>query len=422
MNRVMTNAVARVGIDKVSLDHAVVRSMSHEVSHRLDDWKATHQKKSGRCWLFAALNLLRSDSRQRLGLRQFEFSQNFAMFYDKLERANYFLESVLDTADRPADDRLVTFLLDQVLEDGGQWDMAVGLFLKHGVVPKSVMPETQSSSNTAAMNGALKAVARDGARRLRDLVTSGADQDKVTAEKFEVMARIHSVLTIHLGVPPDNFEWQWTDDNGEFHRDGLVTPREFYERYVTINLDEYVCLVDDPRPEHPKGETLTVAYLGNIVGGREVRYLNVDIATAKTLAMETILSGEPVWFGCDHEPQGDRDLALWHANLFDYAGVYGFQVDADKEARVRYRSSAMTHAMLLTGVDVLDEVPLNWRVENSWGRANSGKGFYTMSDSWFDEYVFEVVVHHGRLSPAQRAALELPARVLPAWDPMGALA
>jgi bleomycin hydrolase len=418
----MQNAVARVSIAEVALDHDVVTSMSHSVSHRLDDWKVTNQKNSGRCWLFAGLNLLRSGTRKRLGVKDFEFSQNHAMYYDKLERANFFLESVLATADRDADDRLVSFLLVNALDDGGQWDMIVSVFSKHGVVPKSVMPETQSSSDTRRMNSALKSLARHGAIRMRGLVAKGADSAELQAAKREILGDVHSVLTIHLGTPPATFDWQWTDDDKVFHRDGELTPQQFFAKYVTFDLSDYVCLVDDPRAEHHKGEMLTVEHLGNVVGGKPVRYLNVDIELAKTIAMETIVDGEPVWFGCDVGPQLQNDLGIWHSQLYDVAGVYGTDFSLSKEDRVRYQESAMTHAMLLTGVDVVDGRPRRWRVENSWGKKAGVSGFYTMSDSWFEEYVFEIVVNKNRLPDDLKAALDQEPRVLPAWDPMGALA
>lgn len=416
------NAVTRVGVDEVALDHAVVTGISTSVSHRIDDWKVTNQKKSGRCWLFAALNLMRTGAKKELGVKEFEFSQNHAMYWDKLERANYFLESVLQTADAPADDRLVAFLLETVLGDGGQWNMAVSLFTKHGVVPKESMPETQSSSDTDRMNSVLQTVLRRGAHHLRELVALGVNAAELQAARQVVVADVHRVLTIHLGTPPTSIDWQWTDDEKEFHRVGRLTPQEFFARYVTLDLADYVCLVDDPRPEHPKGATLTVEHLGNVVGGEPVLYLNVEIGTAKKAAMESIVDGEPVWFGCDVGQQMHRTEGVWDAALYDYAGVYGTELAMDKQTRVRHHDSLMTHAMLLTGVDVLDGRSRRWRVENSWGTTGGAEGYYTMNDSWFDEHVFEVVVSKQRLSAELVAALDSEPTVLPAWDPMGALA
>lgn len=418
----MQNAVTRAGLEQVAVNHARQVGISTTVSHRLDNWTVANQKKSGRCWLFAALNLFRFETRKQLGVKQFEFSQNHAMFWDKLERVNYFLADVVATADRPAGDRLVSFLLAEVMGDGGQWNMAMNVFTKHGVVPKEAMPETESSSSTQVMNRSLRTLLRRAARTLRDLVESGADEQTLAAAHDAVVTDAYRVLAIHLGTPPSSFDWQWSDDEGAVHSDGVLTPQEFFERYVTLPVDEYVCLVDDPRSEHPKGHPLTIEHLGNVVGGDPVLYLNTEVELMKTLAMDAIVAGEPVWFGCDVAQQMLRKEGVWAADILDLDGVYGAELSMSKEDRVRYGESLMTHAMLLTGVDVVDGVPRRWRVENSWGDENGDKGFFTMDDSWFSEYVFEVAVRRSALPEAyQKALLEEPL-ALPAWDPMGALA
>lgn len=415
------NAIARVSVDELAVDHQLATSLSTTVSNRIDDWKATNQKKSGRCWLFAALNLLRTGAKEVIDVKEFEFSQNYAMYFDKLERANYFMQSILDTAERPEDDRLVSYLLQTVMGDGGQWDMAVNIFTKYGAVPKSAMPETESSSNTGRMNSVLASLLRRGAHELRTLRHAGdvAGEDQA---RERIITEVHRILSLHLGTPPTSFEWDYSDDKKVFHREGVLTPQEFLAKYTTITLSDYVCLVDDPRAEHPKGSTLSVEHLGNVVGAAPVRYLNVDISLAKRLAKEAILDGQPVWFGCDVGPQMARKDGIWDARLYDYAGLYDAELAMDKETRVRYGASAMTHAMLLTGVDVLEGQTRRWRVENSWGEENGDHGFYTMADNWFDDYVFEIVVEKSRLSPELVDALETKPTVLPAWDPMGALA
>ena len=412
------NAVTQVTVDDIALDRDVVMGTDHTVSHLLDDWKVTNQKQSGRCWLFAGLNLIRPGAMKALNLKDFEFSQNYIMFWDKLERANYFLEAVIETADREVDDRTVAYVLDSVASDGGQWNMFVALVAKHGLVPKSAMPETQSSSSTARMNAVLRSVLRQGARTLREL----SSVDEMRAYKREILTVAHRTLCIHLGTPPERFTWQWTDAEREFHRDGELTPQEFAAEYVTLPVSDYVCLVDDPRPTSPRGRTFTVDFLGNVVGGPRVVYLNVGPAVLKDVAMQAIVSGEPAWFGCDVGKMMRRDLGIWDARLFDYPSIYDTPFDLDKAARLTYHETQMTHAMLFTGVDVHDGAPRRWRVENSWGDEGGVKGFYTMNDSWFDEYVFEVATRRDRLPADLQQALNQEPIVLPAWDPMGALA
>jgi bleomycin hydrolase len=418
--RLAQNAVTRVTVDDVAINREIVNYSDHTMSHLLDDWKVTNQERSGRCWMFAGLNLLRVGAMKKMGLKDFEFSQNYTMFWDKLERANYFLEAMIATADRDADDRTVAYLLESVAGDGGQWNMFVALVKKHGLVPKAYMPETQSSSNTAKMNATLRNLLRQGARTVRE--ASGRSIDAARAEKASILSVIYRVLCIHLGTPPERFDWQWTDKDREFHRDGVLTPQEFAANYVALPLDDYICLVDDPRATSPKGRTFTVEYLGNVLGGAPVTYLNVDMSVIKDIASRALQGGEPVWFGCDVGKMMSNDFALWDAQLFDFGSVYDTAFTLDKAERLVYHETQMTHAMLFTGVDVVDGTPRRWRVENSWGDDRGKKGFYTMNDSWFDQYLFEIAARRDQLPAELQAALEAEPIVLPAWDPMGALA
>jgi bleomycin hydrolase len=316
----------------------------------------------------------------------------------------------------------VAFLLDGPLSDGGQWNMFVNLVKKHGLVPKAFMPETESSSSSRKMNAVLRTKLREGALRLRAMAADGASLEQLRACKHDYLDVVHRILAIHLGTPPRSFEWQWRDKENDFHRTETLTPREFAARFVELPLDDYVCLVHDPRPSSPYGRTFTVQYLGNVVGGDRVTYLNVDIGLIKSIARQTLESGEPVWFGCDTGKQMRRDLGLWDVRLFDYPALYQTSFELDKAQRLQYGESAMTHAMLFTGVDVADGAPRRWRVENSWGSESGQKGFFTMNDSWFDQYLFEIAARRDYLPADLRGALDLEPIVLPAWDPMGALA
>jgi bleomycin hydrolase len=422
-NRLAQNAVTRNPIDAVAVNRAVVTATDHTFSHLLDKWTVTDQKQSGRCWLFAGMNLFRVGSMEQMGLKDFEFSQTYLFFWDKFERANYFLEAMIETADRPVDDRVVAWLLSHPVDDGGQWSMFASLVKKYGLVPKAVMPETKSSENTTPMNRHLVQKLREGARDIRAQHEAGTSVDAMRETKDGVLDAIYRMLAIHLGTPPERFDWQWNDKDDMFHRDGEMTPQEFARKYVDIPFDDYVALVNDPRPGSPYGRTYTVEYLGNVVGGEPVRYLNVEVEVMKALAKRSIVErGEPVWMGCDVGKMMQRDEGIWDAEMFDYGALYGTDFDLDKSERLRYHQTFMTHAMLFTGVDVVGDTTRRWRVENSWGDKNGRKGFYVMNDSWFDEYMFEVAVRREDLPADLQAVLEQEPIVLPAWDPMGALA
>ena len=417
------NAATQVGIEAASLNREKIQHTSTAVSHRLDDWKATSQKKSGRCWLFSSLNFLRSRARESLGVKNFEFSQSYVFFWDKFERANWFLTDIIATSDEPVDGRLVQFLLGDVLGDGGQWDMAVSVYMKYGLVPKEVMPESEASTNSRPMNARLRAVLHIGALRLREAIAAGASAEEVDTQRRKILADVWKILVVCLGEPPVHFNWQWRDDEGNFHRDGEITPHEFYERHVGVDLSEYICLVDDPRPENPKGSMETVEHLGNVVGGRPIRYLNAPVEEIKRIAAAQIAAGEAVWFGADVSQPYDRGLGFFVTGIHDYDGLFDVDFSSTKLERVRSGESAMDHAMLFTGVD-LDEAgqPRAWRVENSWGDEPGDSGFFTMDDQWFTDNVFEVVVPKSALPEDLAAAVDTEPIVLPAWDPMGTLA
>jgi bleomycin hydrolase len=420
--RTMMNAVRRNGLPAVALNHDALVAMQYTFSHEIPTGPATSQEKSGRCWMFAGLNTLRVAVMRRLNLSEFELSQSYLMFWDKFEKANYFLENILETLDEPRDGRLVAWLLATPTQDGGQWDMFVNLVEKYGVVPKWIMPETFHSSNSAGMNRILDAKLREDARTLREAYARGAGWDELSALKADMLRDIYRMLTIFLGDPPERFDFVYRDKDQQYGSAEGLTPKMFYDRYVERDLADYVSVINAPTADKPFGRTFTVQYLGNVKGGREVRYLNVDVETMRGVALRQLLDGEPVWFGCDVGKMMDREKGVLDTALYDYEGVLGVPLRLTKAERLDYGESLMTHAMVFTGVHLVDGRPLRWKVENSWGSEPGNKGFFVMSDDWFGEFTYQVVVHRRYLPPELQAALAEPPIVLPPWDPMGSLA
>ncbi|EFG26706.1 peptidase C1-like protein [Scardovia inopinata] len=419
-NRLAMNAVTVSGINKVAKNYDRARLLQRRFSTIIDNGPATSQKRSGRCWLFSSLNVARFVAKKNLGLKKFEFSQNYAMYFDKLERVNYFLQDVqaLVAQGQENDSRLIQFLLADVMGDGGQWTMAMNIYTKYGAVPQDLFPETESSQNTGEMNSQLRSVLRQAVAHMYE------QPDRSDDIVRNALAAAHRILTIHLGTPPTQFDWEWTDEDGNFHRDGILTPQEFWKKYVDAGLEDYVCLVDDPRQEHPKGKMIGIEHLGNVVGGTPTAYVNVDTQFMKDCVKKILTEqGIPVWFGADCRPMMDREAGAWATDMFEYGRVYDFDFTMDKEERVRYGESAMNHAMAFAGVDLDDQgQPRRWRVENSWGTDIADNGYFTMDDPWFDQYVYEVAVPKSMLPADYQKALEEEPIMLPAWDPMGALA
>jgi len=418
--RVAQNAVTSNNLSSVTLRRDLVQEIDFTFSTKLDEWRATNQKSSGRCWLFATLNLFRPGTMKKMNVKEFEFSQAHIHFWDKFERSNHFLEAIIETSGRPVDDRTIHFLLSDPIGDGGQWNMAMNLIRKHGLVPKSAYPESNSSSSTRWMNSILKDILRSSASEIRGILDSGGSENEARTHKDSRMEDIWRVLCIHLGTPPESFDWQWRDKDKEFHRRGEMTPQQFADEFVDVDWEEYVCIVNDPRNEYY--QTYTVDYLQNVAGGPPVVYLNVPSDEMKSITQEILEDGMPVWMGCDVGKQMDRKRGLWDANLFETNELYGVDYGMNKADRLRYGQTMMTHAMLFTGVDVYEGKPRRWRVENSWGDDSGQKGFYTMNDNWYDEHMFEIAAPKKYLTDKMVKGLETVPIVLEAWDPMGSLA
>ena len=418
--RVAQNAVTSNNLSSVTLRRDLVQEIDFTFSTKLDEWKATNQKSSGRCWLFATLNLFRPGTMKKMNVKEFEFSQAHIHFWDKFERSNHFLEAIIETSGRPVDDRTIHFLLSDPICDWGQWNMAMNMIRKHGLVPKSAYPESNSSSSTRWMNSILKDILRSSASEIREILDSGGSEKEARSHKESRMEDIWRVLCIHLGTPPESFYWQWRDKDKEFHRRGEITPQQFADEFVDVDWEEYVCIVNDPRNEYY--QTYTVDYLQNVAGGPPVVYLNVPSDEMKSITQEILEDGMPVWMGCDVGKQMDRKRGLWDANLFETNELYCVDYGMSKADRLRYGQTMMTHAMLFTGVDIYVGKPRRWRVENSWGDDSGQKGFYTMNDNWYDEHMFEIASPKKYLTDKMVKGLETVPIVLEAWDPMGSLA
>lgn len=420
--KVVERAVTHQGILATSADFASDTDMTPVFSIDLDTGKVSNQKQSGRCWMFAALNTMRHHLADLFKLSDFELSQNYTYFWDKFEKANYFYQNVLNTADQPLDSRKVAFLMTTPQQDGGQWDMLCAIIEKYGIVPKSVMPETYSSSKSSELNGTLNKKLRKDAVTLRDLAAKNASSDDIAAARDKMLGEVYRLLCYTLGEPAQKFDFEYRDDNKNYHIDRGLTPKSFYDKYVGWNLDDYVSVINAPTNDKPYNKTYTIEMLGNVLGGRAVKHLNVTMDDFKQLAIAQLKDGQSVWFGCDVGQSSDRQKGIMDTNAYNKNELLDMDLSMTKAERLDYAESLMTHAMVITGVDLVDGKPTKWKVENSWGEKVGTKGYFVMSDSWMEEYCYQVVVNKKYLSPELRKAQEETPTVLAPWDPMGALA
>ena len=423
--RIARNAVTSAGIRTVARDPERVAAAQTTFDIQLEQGEICNQKRSGRCWMFASLNTMRFRVMKKLGLKTFELSQVYPLFWDKYERANWFFENVLSSAGESLTSREVAFLLSDPLCDGGQWDMFRSLVKKYGVVPKEVMPETACSSNTHDLDKCLTRYLRSGAKRLRDRVAAAADPADIAALKAELMQGVYDILAICLGEPPVRFDVRIRNDKNELKASGSYTPQEFFDEFVGMDLDSYISVINAPTADKPYMHAYTVKYLGNVVEDGGVRYVNLPIESLKRAAIAQLKDGLPVWFGSDVDQGFLREDGVLDPAAIDVDTLFGHAVESgfDKAARLDYGESLMTHAMTLQGVSLDAEGnPVSWRVENSWGDDHGKKGYDIASDAWFDEYVYQVVVDKNYLTAEELAAYESEPVELAPWDPMGALA
>ena len=416
-------ALGKHNMDEVAFDSERFDEGVYLFNHEIKTLPVTNQKKSGRCWLFAALNLFREIANKKLNMEKFELSQNFIAYWDKLEKANYFLDSIMRTLDEYKDSRIVNYIVATGIQDGGQWDMMANLVKKYGLVPKTAMPETYASSDTHSSNKAINIKLRRAAAIIRREYKNGADKAKLEKICAETLKDIHHILTAAFGEPPETFDFEYKDKDGVFHRDVALTPKSFFDKYIAFPFDEYVSLINSPTDDKPMNKAYTIRFIGNVVEGDPVCYLNTDMDTIKKAVMQTIDAGETVWFGSDVGWFMDRESGCLINDLTDYEPLFGgMAFKCSKEDKLDYRMSAMNHAMTITGYHEVNGEPVRWKIQNSWGDERGDKGYYVADDAWFDNYVYQAVVKKSLLSEELLKALGEEKQVLEPWDPMGTLA
>jgi len=422
-SKVIERAVTHQGILESSEDFTAEGKMSPVFSIDLSTGKVADQKQSGRCWMFAALNTMRIHLMNTYKVPDdFELSQNYTNFWDKFEKANYFLENVLKTADQPLDSRKVAWLMATPQQDGGQWDMLCALIEKYGIVPKSAMPETFNSNRSSQLNKFLNLKLRHDAVALRELVADKASEAKIAETKDNMMSEVYRMLTYALGEPATKFDFEYRDKDKNYHFDAGITPQEFFKKYVNLNLEDYVSLINSPTDDKPFNKTYTIEMLGNVVNGRPVKHLNLEMSELKKLAIKQLQNGESVWFGSDVGQSSNTKKGIMDTSLYAPDELFDSDLSMSKAERLDYGESLMTHAMVITGVDLVDGQPTKWKVENSWGEKVGTKGYFVMSDDWMNEFVYQFVINKKYLTDEQLEAQKQEPTVLKPWDPMGALA
>ncbi len=437
-DKAIKNALATTPINTLAINSENAAMIDTHFSDRVKTKGHTDQKSSGRCWLFTGLNVLRAKMITQHDLGSFTFSQNYVFFYDQLEKANLFLQGIIDTRKLPDDDREVDWLFSNPIGDGGQFTGVSNLITKYGVVPSEVMPETFCANNTAQMRTQIATKLREDGLRLRQAYKKAmtipdgkryqkgnlkmerkdaAVLENLEKMKIEQLKEIYHILALCLGVPPTEFEWTRYNSKGEFVSTKTYTPKSFYDEFVGADLEGgYIMVMNDPCREYFK--TYEIQYDRHVYDGDNWVYLNLPIDRIKEMAIASIKDDTAMYFSCDVGKFFNRSNGVLDVNNFNYADLMGVEFGMDKKERVQTHASGSSHAMTLIAVDLKDGKPVKWMVENSWGPTSGYNGDLIMTDEWFDEYMFRLVVEKKYVPADILSLMDQKPTLLPAWDPM----
>ncbi|MBN1360857.1 MAG: hypothetical protein JW993_09705 [Sedimentisphaerales bacterium] len=446
--RAMRNALTNTDVRSIAENRQIVAAHNDKFSHKIKTTGISNQKSSGRCWMFAGFNTIKPILMNKLDLDSFEFSHIYLQFWDKMEKANTFLQTMIDFRERDLMDREVVFLLKDPCPDGGYWENFADLVAKYGVIPKEAMAESASSENTAMMNRILARILRKDAVELRDIYQATGSVRQMEQAKQRMLEEIYRVLVLNLGEPPEQFAWRYKVKDAKDEKDEketeaddedssvgetdekkddydvqqkwserrIFTPKSFYEEFIGIDLRAYVNLTNDPI--RPQGGHYEIQLTRNLYDGQNANYGTVSIETLKEVVTKVLLDNKAVYFAADVSPDQDREKGIMARDLYDYESIYGIEMDLNKTDRILFRDSTINHGMAFVGVDLAEGQPVKWLVENSWGSSNGDGGLWTMYDDWFTDNVYNVIVHSDYVPREVLAILAQPATKLPVWDPM----
>lgn len=414
--KAMMNAVSSNDIRKLALNRNNLGKVDQHFSHRVKSAGITNQKSTGRCWLFTGLNVFRAQVINQYQLKEFQFSHNYNFFYDQLEKANLFLEGVITTVDEPFSAKKVEWLFKNSIGDGGQWTGIVDIIGKYGLVPAEVFPESHNSENTSLMSKFVRAKLKEDGLTLRNMDADGKDEAELRKAKYKILSDIYRILVISLGEPPQKFSWRYTDKDGNLTELKEYTPISFFQEFVNVDMSEYIMFMNDPTRDF--GKLYEIEFDRHLYEGGNWKYINLEADKIKAFAKASIMDNEAMYFSCDVGKQLDKDRGYLDINNYDYCSLFGVDFEMDKSQRIQTFESGSTHGMALVAVDIdSEEKPVKWLLENSWG--DSGfNGHLIMTDKWFSEYMFRLVIHKRYISEEVLKILEQEPIMLPPWDPM----
>ena len=418
-DKALRNIMVNNAPNKLAMNYENATKFDSHFSNRVESKAITDQKSSGRCWMFTGMNVLRNQAIRKHHLPDnFQFSQAYLFFYDQLEKSNLFLQAVIDTYKKPMNDQEVEWLFKNPIGDGGQFTGVANLIDKYGVVPAEAMRETNSSNKTSTMSSVLSLKLREYGLELREMgAKKGVTEAQLLQRKQEMLKVVYKILALNFGEPPAQFSWTQRDKSGKPVETATYTPASFREKFANVDFSTFYMIMNDPTREYYK--VYEIEYDRHVYDGDNWKYLNLPMEEIAPLAIASIKDSTMMYFSCDVGKFLNRDKGFMDVNNYDYASLFGIDFKMDKKQRVSTFASGSSHAMTLCAVD-LDEndQPKKWMVENSWGSNYGYKGFLIMTNEWFNEYMFRVVIESKYIPEKYLKMFDNKPIMLPAWDPM----
>lgn len=411
---IIARAIQKNGIKAASEDPTASERLHRAFSYEIKTGKPTNQRHSGRCWSFAALNTLRHKFATKYKFKDFELSQNYLFFWDRIERANMFFQKIIATADKPLHDRTVDFYLSFALNDGGQWANAASIIEKYGVVPEYVMPDTHNTKDTSDVAEVFDSLMRKDAIELRAMVQTNASAAELQEAQERMMGDVYKIAAYSFGEPPVKFDLEYREDDKKFHQVLGLTPLKFYHEYFDTNLSDYIVVTN--APDHEMDRSYLMPAQDSVVNGLPIKFVNVPFEELQEGAIKQLQAGETVWVGNDVLQQMDRKRGLMDAKLYHREELLDVDFVMDKKHRLETKQAVVSHAMTLTGFDMVNDQPTRWKIENSWGKDNGDNGYFVMTQDWFEEYTYEAVINKKYLSDRVKKVADSEPVTLPAWD------
>ena len=418
-NKALRNAINSNDISKLAVNYDNNTAFDAHLSNTVPSKAITNQESSGRCWMFTGMNVLRNKAIRKHNLPDdFQFSQCYTFFWDQLEKANLFLQAILDNRAKSMEDETVQWLFKNPIGDGGQFTGVANLMTKYGVVPKDVMPETYNSNHTSKISELIKLKLREDGLVLREMSNNkGVTEQKLQATKMAMLETIYRMLAYSFGEPPTEFTWTQRDAKGEVVSTEKYTPMSFYNKFVSEDFSKYYMIMNDPTREYYK--VYEIEYDRHVYDGQNWKFLNLPMNEIAKMAIASIKDSTMMYFSCDVAKFLDRDKGYMDVNNYDYGSLFGTTFGMDKKQRISTYASGSSHAMTLCGVDLdANGNPTKWMVENSWGSNRGHNGFLIMTNEWFNEYMFRLVVESKYIPAATLKLFDQKPIMLPAWDPL----